>query len=118
MVQVKVELGCDSYTIYVGSGSLLRLNELKTSMRLSSTALLITDETVGALYGEQVVRMLEQAGFQVQIKTIVPGEESKSLSAAEEIYTKAIAMRLDRLSPIVALGGGVVGDLAGFVAAT
>jgi 3-dehydroquinate synthase len=118
MEQIKVELGFDSYVIHVGSGSLAQLSKLRDGMHLSSTALVITDETVGALYGAQVVENLRQAGFHAEMKAIAPGEESKSLAVAEDLYTKAIEMGLDRLSPIVALGGGVVGDLAGFVAAT
>jgi 3-dehydroquinate synthase len=118
MEQVKVELGPASYTIHVGPGSLARLGELNCFKNMSSKALIITDETVGALYGGQVAEALQKVGFCTEIKAIVPGEESKSFAVAEELYTKAITMGLDRLSPIVALGGGVVGDLAGFVAAT
>ncbi|NMA92168.1 MAG: 3-dehydroquinate synthase [Firmicutes bacterium] len=84
----------------------------------SNRALLITDHQVEELYGERCRRSLFAAGWKVKTVRIPPGETSKSLPQAEELYGAALDFGLDRFSPVVALGGGVVGDLAGFVAAT
>lgn len=117
MEEVTVKLGPASYTITIGPGVLLRLGEIvaKSSTR---KVLVITDNTVGQLYSEQVLAFLQDTGIAVHLATIEQGEASKSFAIAEQLITKAIESGLDRHSLIIALGGGVVGDLAGFVAAT
>lgn len=79
---------------------------------------LVSDERVDALYGERARRALRSAGHEVVSALIRPGESSKTLSQAERLYHLALAGAIERSSAVVALGGGVVGDLAGFVAAT
>ncbi len=78
----------------------------------------ITDQNVGKIYGKPVLQSLKRAGFDAVLVTIPAGEKSKSLAIVEKCYDQLAAHRLERKSFIVALGGGVVGDLAGFVAAT
>lgn len=118
MAEVSVALGSDSYDIYIGPGIMERLSELAGRQKFSRKALLITDEHVDSLYGSKVLAILQQAGFQAEIAVVEAGEDSKSAETAMKLYTAAITQGLDRKSPIVALGGGVVGDLAGFIAAT
>ncbi|WP_302610004.1 3-dehydroquinate synthase [uncultured Mitsuokella sp.] len=118
MRKVRVELGKESYDIYIGHGLQQELVDFVKNAGFSKQAMLVTDSNVGPLYGEKIRRMLEEGGLQVSVATIPAGESSKSLKMAEELYTKAIELGLDRKSPIFALGGGVVGDLAGFIAAT
>lgn len=108
-MKVRVELGANSYEISIGENIFDAAADFIAAENFTKV-LLVTDENVGALYADKI------AGFDV-VK-IPAGETSKNLREAENLYTRAIESRLDRKSAIVALGGGVVGDLAGFVAAT
>ena len=116
--KVTVNLGARSYDIIIGAGLLDTLGERLGELGLGRTVLLVSDEQVWALYGERVRNVLEAAGFKVVVAVVPPGEEQKDLARAEELYDLAYTGGLDRTCPVVALGGGVVGDLAGFVAAT
>lgn len=118
MAQVQVNLPTGGYTIHIGPGGVGKIGELAGAVKLSGKALVISDENVGARYGEAALRSLADSGFAAELATVPAGEDSKSLATAMKLYTKAITMELDRRSPVIALGGGVVGDLAGFVAAT
>lgn len=109
---VRVELKERSYDIQVGTELAL------ASAMGAGAALIVTDSNVDPLYGAQCERQLLAAGVRVARAVIPAGEASKDLHWAGVLYAKAVAAGLDRKSAIVALGGGVVGDLAGFVAAT
>lgn len=120
MKTLHVELGERSYPIYIGAGILNTLGELsvKHGITRKSPHLIVTDDQVAPHYLAQVEEQLKSEGYTV-ISHIVPsGESSKSLQVYEEVMTTAINGKLDRSSAVFALGGGVVGDLAGFVAAT
>lgn len=80
--------------------------------------LIISDQNVAALYGSPLFSILNQAGWQPKMVSIAAGEQSKSYAQLHEIYDAALSWGIDRKTPILALGGGVVGDLAGFAAAT
>ena len=116
--KVEVALGEKSYTIYIGNQLGVELAAFLDQQGFSHRALLIADTNTGALYGKAVLAELQQAGLTAELYEIPAGESSKSLAEAEKIFTRAIELGLDRNSPIFALGGGVVGDLAGFIAAT
>lgn len=116
--QLQVELGERSYPIYCGSGLLEQLGELLTPLDLGRRCLVVTNPVVASLYGPKVKESLEKAGFISLFKEVPEGEEAKSLSAAAELYDLALDVGWERRCSIIALGGGVVGDLAGFVAAT
>jgi 3-dehydroquinate synthase len=118
MRKVSVALGASSYDITIGYSIEQNLMEFVRTSGFSVKALLISDESIGSLYGEKVLGILRQAGLEVEVYLVPAGEQSKSLAVAEKLYTKAIELCLDRKSAIFALGGGVVGDLTGFVAAT
>ena len=114
-----VELGPNSYPVHVGHGLLAGIGELARAAGLAAgRCALITDSNVGRLYSRTVLGGLEGAGFHPQVIEIPPGEPSKSLDTLEQIYHRLSEAELDRDSAIFALGGGVVGDLAGFAAAT
>jgi len=118
MQRVKVELGSRSYDILIGRDLLAELGPRCRKLGLGSRCAIITDSNVAPHYGEETQRLLEASGFQTTIITIPPGEKSKSLKYVGACYDTMAKHRLERKSFVVALGGGVVGDLAGFVAAS
>ena len=118
MENIRVELGQDSYDIHIGYGLWREMSSFIMGRGYSRKTMIVTDEHVGTLYGNEVCQVLKRVGLKPQLITIPAGEKSKSLDTASEIYTELIDEGLDRKSPIFALGGGVVGDLVGFVAAT
>ncbi len=118
MAEVSVKLGKRSYNIYINASNKNLIAELIQDMKINQNVLLISDNIVGSLYGSQLIKILRDYGFTVELYCIPTGENSKCLDVAMELYTKAITRGLDRRSAILALGGGVVGDLSGFVAAT
>ncbi|MBQ6130908.1 MAG: 3-dehydroquinate synthase [Selenomonadaceae bacterium] len=104
MEKILVDLGAKSYEIFIGKDILGSVEKF-----VSGKALLVTQENIFKLCGEK---------FPYEVALIPDGETSKSLGEAEKLFTRAIEAGLDRKSVVIALGGGVVGDLAGFVAAT
>lgn len=118
MKQVLVNLKDNSYPIYIGQGILDDLGSLLSKDKLSSKCAIITNPTVNKLYGKKVKDSLESKGIKSVILEVPDSETSKSLKYAEKLYVKLLENKLDRNSYIMALGGGVTGDLAGFVAAT
>jgi 3-dehydroquinate synthase len=118
MTTLNVDLGEKSYPIYIQNGLLAELPVLLKRLGLTDSCCIITDDNVNRLYGEQVCDSLRRADFHTTIYAVPAGESSKSLAQADLLYTKLLQDRADRNSIIIALGGGVVGDLAGFVAAT
>lgn len=115
---VKVALGERSYPIYIQEGLLSELGRFYQKHRLWKRAAIVTDENVNKLYSPVVQDSLRQAGISSEVISIPAGEEHKSLETAACIYERLAEERFERGSAIIALGGGVVGDLAGFVAAT
>jgi shikimate kinase/3-dehydroquinate synthase len=113
-----VETATQSYPIFVGYGLLNKLGEKMKQSALSGTATIISDENVFSLYGSKVEVILKDAGFAVNSFVVPPGEETKSMDYAIKIYDFLVEHRAERDDIIIALGGGMVGDLAGFVAAT
>ena len=107
---MKVNLGANSYEIFIGQNIFSQVNNFTANKNL-----IITDENVFKNCANDFIKNLN---CNFEIVTIPAGESSKNLREAEKLYTKAIEIGLDRKSLIIALGGGVVGDLAGFVAAT
>jgi 3-dehydroquinate synthase len=114
---VKVPLGERSYDILIGA----KLDELGAQMerlRTGRKTVVITNPTVNRLYGKRALASLAAAGFTAMPVEVPDGEQAKSLDWANAIYTALLINAFDRRSPLVALGGGVVGDLTGFAAAT
>lgn len=117
MTSVKVTVS-GTYEVRIGAGLLDQLGEALGALAQSRTALLVSDDTVNALYGERAVRALETNGFTVKKFVFPHGETSKNGETYLRLVQFAAEQRLTRADTIVALGGGVVGDLAGFAAAT
>ncbi|PZE22206.1 3-dehydroquinate synthase [Paenibacillus xerothermodurans] len=120
MRELTVDLGERSYPIYIGHGILAQAGELfvKHGIGKGSPLLIVTDEHVAKRHLSKVSDTLEKTGYSTVSYTVAAGERSKSLRVLEEVVTAALQAGLDRKSTVIALGGGVVGDLAGFVAAS
>lgn len=114
----RVDLGERSYDIHVGPGVLARLGALCAEARLGRSCLVVSDTNVGPLYGAACAAALEGAGIAVRRLDVPAGESSKDWNMLPGLFSAAIEAGLDRSSFVVALGGGVVGDLAGFMAAS
>lgn len=118
MPTVHVDLAERSYEVIVDAGILGRAGALVAGVGLAGRKVaVISDETVARLHGGALLASLEGAGFQASLHTVPAGEASKSMGRTEELCRSMIRSGHDRKSLVVALGGGVVGDLAGFVAA-
>ena len=117
MRTVAVSLGNRSYPIFVGAGLLSALGRHCAERQLGRRCAVLSDDRVAPLYAKPVLAALRSAGFEPQLICVPPGETSKSLKMVQAACDQLAAHRLERKSFIVALGGGVVGDLAGFVAA-
>jgi 3-dehydroquinate synthase len=115
---VKVPLGVRSYTISIGDNLLPRMGTECKRLFLGQRCAIISDRNVAAHYGELALQYLKSAGFESSLITVPAGETAKSLKVVASCYDRLAEHRLERKSFVVALGGGVVGDLAGFVAAT
>ena len=115
---VDVNLGSRSYRIVVASGALQSVGERLRKLRLGSRAALVSDAGIMRLYGKTVVASLEAAGFTVTTIDVPEGESAKTLPVAEHCWDQLLTAGLDRTSTVLALGGGAVGDVAGFAAAT
>ena len=117
---ITVPLAAHAYPIVLGPGSLASLAELLMAqgIRADTRVLLVTNPEVERHYGATCRRSLEEAGFLVQTLVIEAGEDQKTPATVALIHDAAFRHRLERGSLIVALGGGVVGDMAGFAAAT
>jgi shikimate kinase/3-dehydroquinate synthase len=113
-----VETATQRYPIFVGYGLLDKLGEELKKVTSSHVAIVISDENVSRLYGDRVEKVLRNAGFAVNFFIVPPGEKTKSINTAIEIYNFLIKKRVERDDILIALGGGMIGDLAGFVAAT
>lgn len=117
MKTLRVELGDNSYSIVVGAGFLDRVGELLIPHTKSKKVLIVSDAYVQGRYMPVVRESLEAAGLDVRTIEVPTGEESKSLVQFSRIQDSLVAHQLDRGSTLIALGGGVIGDLTGFAAA-
>jgi len=118
MRNLQVKLAYHSYPIMIQTDSLFQIGKHIPQYVPGNTFIIITDSNVAVHYAEKIVSSLTQYGAKCCLYRIKPGEASKSLTTAEQIYTWMLANRFHRDDVIIALGGGVVGDLAGFIAAT
>jgi 3-dehydroquinate synthase len=117
MPTVHVDLTERSYDVLVEKGLLARAGEAIRDAGLTGKAAVITDSNVAGFHADALRAGLEAAGFSPTLHIVPAGEASKSMARAEELCASLAEARHDRRSFVVALGGGVVGDLAGFVAA-
>lgn len=117
MEELRVELGERSYPIFIGSDMLGELGGELRGFEFSRIAL-VSNPTVYALYGNVLLDSLKKTGFDVSAVIIPDGEEYKELLWAYYIYGELLKYKLDRASALIALGGGVIGDITGFIAST
>ena len=115
---IRVELGDRSYNIFICPEILGTLGEKLKKFEFSPKTAIITNPTVFNLWGSAAEDSLRNAGFDVVVVTVPDGEEYKDLRSADNIYGEILKNRLDRKSALIALGGGVIGDITGFVAST
>jgi 3-dehydroquinate synthase len=113
---VKVELGPRGYDILIGA-RLEQLGGEMAKLRIGDKAAVVTNPTVRPLYGQHVIDSMKAAAFRVLSIDIPDGEQHKNLDWANAVFTALLINSFDRRSPLVALGGGVIGDLTGFAAA-
>ncbi len=107
-----------TYRVLIENGA---LRDLGKSVRLlipSGRAMLVSDSNVFSLYGETALKALKSEKWEVTAFEVPPGEQSKNLAVVSRLYDAAVDAGLDRNSPVIALGGGMIGDLAGFAAST
>ncbi|GHO43085.1 hypothetical protein KSX_12480 [Ktedonospora formicarum] len=113
----RVHIGA-GYDIVVDWGGLERLPQYLTQLALPRRVFLFTDSNLRSLYGDDVIQNLARAGFDAYLYTVPAGESSKSFEQLQAIYDWLLEHHAERREPLIALGGGVIGDLVGFVAAT
>ena len=118
MKRLRVDLGKNSYNIFIENGLKSKIGELIKSVYSGTKIAVITDNNLNRIYGELLVKNLENTGFDVELISIPAGEKSKSFDILPTIYDSLLDFELTRSDMIVAFGGGVVGDLAGFAAST
>ncbi len=116
MPHVSLSLGARSYDVHVANGNLDSIGFAASRLRLSGKAALITDSNVCPLYADRARQSLEDAGYSVSLHVFEAGEAQKNLRTVETLINEMVAAGHDRTSFVVALGGGVVGDMAGFIA--
>lgn len=115
---LRVDLKKDSYDILIETGILGRIGPELAKRLTAKRWMIVTDENVGALYGERVAESVREAGLAAFKVTLPPGEGTKSLAMLERVYTALCQAGITRSDGLIALGGGVIGDLAGFAAST
>jgi 3-dehydroquinate synthase len=109
--------GGHRYPVHVGSGLIERLGDPARKVLRGRSCAIVTDSKVGPLFADRVQRSLTSVGFKPTLITIPTGEKSKTLQQAGAICEQMLAAGLDRQSFVIGLGGGVIGDISGFVAA-
>ncbi len=115
---INVNLPQQSYEIAIAPSSLDQLGEQMAGLKLGKKVLLVSNPMIFKHYGERAIASLKAHGFDVTSCTLPPGERYKTLNSVQKIYDAALENRLERSSTMVALGGGVIGDMTGFAAAT
>lgn len=118
MEKVFVDLGAASYEIFIGENLLRGIGEYIWQNKFTPKTLIVTQENIFEKHGDELAQGFAEAGISCTVPFIPDSETSKSLQEAERLITDAIKFGLDRKSVVVAFGGGVCGDLGGFVAAT
>ncbi|MFQ5676437.1 MAG: 3-dehydroquinate synthase [bacterium] len=116
MNRLKVDLGKNSYPIFIGNGILQNLGEMLKLYNFADHAVVVTDSNVKKQYGDVLAKTLENAVDSVDVIDVLPGEKSKTLRTIDRIITRMLEFGCDRNSVVLACGGGVVGDIAGFAA--
>ena len=115
---IPVNLPQNPYDILISPASLAKLGPHLTKLNLGAKVLLVSNPEIFGFYGETAIASLQAAGFTVATHLIPPGETYKTLESIAGVYDAALVHHLERSSTMIALGGGVIGDMTGFAAAT
>jgi len=115
---VRVPLSRNGYEIEIGAGNLAHIGPLLVSCGDVSRCEILTDENVNRLYAKQVAELITDYGIDVDLRVVTAGEESKSVATIEAVWDAMLEDGVDRKTVLVTVGGGVIGDLGGFAAAT
>lgn len=118
MKTLNVDCSGSPYRVSISAGALAMVPDELVRLGFSGTVVVVTDETVAGLFGDRLRRDLVRGGFCPHLIVIPPGEERKSLETAGVLYSRLNDLGAERSTPLLAFGGGVIGDLTGFVAAT
>lgn len=118
MQRLAIDLGERSYEILIGLGLRKQVGEFLKAVFRPSRVVIITHPSINSTYGEEVIANCLDQGWTTDIIEVPEGEVSKSLGQVEKLYDRLLELNCDRKSVLIALGGGVIGDLVGFVAAT
>src|SRR5262249_37339394 len=118
MTTIPVNLSSRAYRIVVASGGVASVGKELAQLRVGRRAALVSDPAIMELHGAVVRQGLQVAGFEVTDVLLPEGEAAKTLDVARRVWDLLLEAGCDRTSTVVALGGGAVGDLAGFAAAT
>ncbi len=118
MEPIQVNLGTRAYEISIAAGNLHQLGEKCGALQLGKKMMVVSNPTVFALYGAKAIDSLRAAGFEVAYCELPDGERYKTPQSIAQIHDLALEHGLERSSTLVALGGGVIGDMTGFAAAT
>ncbi|MEC4819216.1 MAG: 3-dehydroquinate synthase [Scytonema sp. PMC 1069.18] len=118
MASISVNLPQQSYEIAIAPSGLDKLGEYMSNLQLGKKVLVVSNPMIFKHYGERAIASLESAEFEVATCILQPGERYKTLNSVQKIYDTALENRIERSSTMVALGGGVIGDMTGFAAAT
>src|SRR4028118_1973373 len=115
---IRVDVPQQSYDIAIAADSLDDVGVWMSRLKLGKKVLVVSNPVIFKKYGERAIAALKLVGYEVESCILPPGEQYKTLNSVQKIYGAALANRLERSSTMVALGGGVVGDMTGFAAAT
>lgn len=118
MKELRVNIPGRDYTIFIESGSLNNIGNNIETIHKGKKIAIITDENIYELYGKELEEKLRESSFDVNTIRVKAGEVSKSLNTLEYVYNELLDFSITRSDLIIAFGGGVVGDLAGFAAST
>lgn len=115
---IYVSLGDRSYPIHIGIDTLATVGQKLRLHGFSEKAIIVSNPAIIDIYGQKIEESIKEAGIYPRTISVTAGEKSKSFDQANKIYDELIRSKVDRYTPILAFGGGVVGDLAGFISAT
>lgn len=118
MKKIRVKLAQRGYNVHIGAGMLSETGQVLKELGFGDKAVIITDPVIRDLYANSLKQSLAGRGFKCTILEVPAGETSKSLDCAGRLYEELTEFGAERQTPIIAFGGGVIGDLSGFVAAT
>ncbi|KAL0311881.1 UNVERIFIED_CONTAM: 3-dehydroquinate synthase, chloroplastic [Sesamum radiatum] len=120
MITVNVDLGPRSYPVYIGSGLLVHQPGLLSRHVVGKQALIVTNNKIAPLFLDKTVNALKQGNPHISVETLIlpDGEQFKNMESVMKVFDAAIEAKMDRRCTFVAVGGGVIGDICGYAAAS